>query len=101
MFVVGCICIDLFCLLGGCCVSFGIAMLILIFLSVTCATGVIIPAALGIDQYEAFETIVICVLQITTVVLYLTAWQLCSDKSNNERNDATIMRNHEEEEKAY
>ena len=75
-------------------------MLMLIFLSVTFATGVIIPTALGIDQYEAFETIVICVLQITTVVLYLTAWQLCSDKSNNERNDATIMRNHEEEEKA-
>ena len=76
-------------------------MLMLIFLSVTFATGVIIPAALGIDQYEAFESIVICVPQITTVVLYLTAWQLCSDKSNNERNDATIMRsNHEEEEKA-
>jgi hypothetical protein len=84
----------------GCCVSFGIAMLILIFLAATFAAGVIIPIALGIEQYEAFETIVICVLQITTVVLYLTAWQFCSDKSNNERNDATTMHNHEEEEKA-
>ena len=44
--------------------------------------------------------IILSTPQITTVVLYLAAWQLCSDKSNNERNDATIMRNHEEEEKA-
>jgi hypothetical protein len=81
----------------GCCVSFGIAMMILIFLVATFAAGFIIPVALGIEQYEAFETIVICILQITTVVLYLSAWQFCSDKSNNGENDATTVHNHEEE----
>lgn len=55
--------------------AFGISMLIFILSALTFAAGVFVPAAAGVPQYDAFETVLICFLAITSVVAYLLAWK--------------------------
>lgn len=68
----------------GCCAAFGTSCLILIIFALTYVTGFFIPAVSGTQQIDAFEIILICMLQILSVVCYLVAWKCYGTKEKNE-----------------
>ena len=60
---------------SGWCAALGQSLVILLIFSLTYVAGFFIPNTIGIDQYNALETIIICLLQIFTVTIYLITWR--------------------------
>jgi hypothetical protein len=72
------------CFLGfGYLPAFITSCLILIAFGSTLFVGLFIPIMKDIDQYDAFETGLIVLLQMITVVLYLLAWKYCGGKKEH------------------
>jgi hypothetical protein len=70
----------------GLCAALGMSFLILFLFALTYAAGFLIPLAAQTNQYDAFETCLVCLLQIFSVVLYLTCWKCYGTKVEKTEN---------------
>ena len=67
----------------GCWASLSVAFMIFIMFCLTFGIGVAIPLAKNIVQYDAFETILICLLQMLNVAVYLLCWRCYGSQTND------------------
>jgi hypothetical protein len=65
---------------GGRWAAIGTSSMIFVLFTATFIVGSLIPVAQGIEQYNAFQTSLICLLQIGTVFVYLLAWRFMGTK---------------------
>lgn len=71
------------------------SIMIIFMLVGTLAIGFFVPRFLSVGQFNAFETVLIALLEICTVVIHLTTWRFCGsssardDDEDNDNNEGT------------
>ena len=69
----------------ACWAPLSMALMIFIMFGLTFGIGVAIPLAKNIMQYDAFETILICLLQMLNVAVYLLCWRCYGSQTNAQK----------------
>mmetsp|Transcript_14518 Transcript_14518/g.35198 ORF Transcript_14518/g.35198 Transcript_14518/m.35198 type:complete len:704 (-) Transcript_14518:111-2222(-) len=75
----------------GCWASLSMSFMIFIMFGLTFGIGIAIPLAKGIIQYDAFETILICLLQMLNATIYLLCWRCYGAQTNDPKEIETDM----------
>jgi hypothetical protein len=63
------------------------SLMIFVLFAATYIVGFMIPVSQDVDQFNAFETILICLLQIGTVVIHLLAWRFVGTPKTGKQDD--------------
>jgi hypothetical protein len=63
------------------------SLMIFVLFAATYIAGFMIPVSQDVDQFNAFETALICLLQLGTVVIHLLAWRFLGTPKTGKKQD--------------